>query len=126
MEELGNKSMMDFQTSFNMFMGTSNPLNWFDNPYIEMNVYELTDGFERKPYKDVKFRKCDQPKDLIQQMSPHIADYYPNALCFDDLRKIKLLGNWFDDKYSNMIISIDACRNTTETPNKCASLNEIE
>ena len=43
-----------------MFLGTGNKLfNFFDNPYIEVNVYDLTEEFKPKISKDVKLRKCE-------------------------------------------------------------------
>ena len=59
-------------------------------------------------------------------MSENVAEYYPNALCFDDLSKLSFLGNWFDSKYNNIFIAIEACKNTDENPNKCASFEEIK
>ena len=53
-------------------------------------------------------------------MDENVAIYYPNALCFEDLSKLSLLGNWFDKIYKNIYISIDACKNTVERPDKCA------
>ena len=59
-------------------------------------------------------------------MDENVAKYYPNALCFEDLREIKLFNNWFDSKHSGLIISIDACKNTPEKPTKCAPIEETE
>ena len=58
-------------------------------------------------------RKCDPDRDM-EYMSPHVRKYYPNAICFDDLRKIKLFGNYFDANYNNFYVSVDACQNTDE------------
>ena len=34
--------MSDYDDSFNMMVGTGNTeINWFDNPYIEANVYQV-------------------------------------------------------------------------------------
>ena len=59
-------------------------------------------------------------------MDDNVASYYPNALCFEDLSQISFLGNWFDGEYRSVYISIDACKNTLERPNKCEPPEEIE
>lgn len=58
-------------------------------------------------------------------MSENVAAYYPNALCFQDLSILSFYNNWFDEKYNNIFISIDACKNTIENPNKCESFENI-
>jgi len=58
---------------------------------------------------DIKLRKCDRVKDLETFMGPKVAAYYPNALCFEDLNKIHLFGNWFDSFYKNIFITIERC-----------------
>ena len=58
-------------------------------------------------------------------MEPNVAEYYPNALCFEDLSDISFLGNWFDSRYNSLMISIDACRNSYLEPDKCKSPEEI-
>ena len=59
-------------------------------------------------------------------MGANVAEYYPNSLCFEDPGKVRFLSNFMDSKYNNIIISIDACKNTLEHPNKCASKAEIK
>ena len=118
--------MIDFDSSFNMFLGTNNKeLKWFDNPYIEVNVYDLDQDFQPQISKDITLRKCDREKDLLKFMKDNVADYYPNALCFDDKRQITLLSNWFDEKYKSIYISIDACTNRPGKMTKCKSIAEI-
>jgi len=44
-KELGRRSMDEFDDTFNLFMGTSAPVDefdWFDNEYVTPNVYEIT------------------------------------------------------------------------------------
>ena len=51
--------MMDFDDTFNMVFGIKNDsINWFDNPYLSMNVYETKDDW--KPYlsPDIKLQNC--------------------------------------------------------------------
>ena len=59
-------------------------------------------------------------------MSDQVADYYPNALCFQDLSKVSLYDNWFNPKFRNIFLAIEACQNTQDNPKKCASYEEIE
>ncbi len=46
-KEFAEKGLKVYDDSFNLFMGTSNrDLNWFDNPYVEMKVYDITNEWE--------------------------------------------------------------------------------
>jgi len=118
--------MLDFDNSFNIFIGTSNKsLNWLDNPYIEPNVYEITNEWVPQKSKTIKLRQCNKEEDLEKFMKPNVAAYYPNSLCFDDKSQISFLSNWFDDEYKNLWVSFDACRNTTSNPKKCETPDEI-
>ena len=56
-------------------------------------------------------------------MSENVSAFYPNAVCFDDKRTIKLLSNWFDSEYSNIFISLDECKPTEYK--KCKDPSEI-
>ena len=65
LEEFYEKPMSNFKESFNFFVGTSNrDLNWFDNPYVEVNVYDIDENFIPTLSKDVRMRMCDIEKDL--------------------------------------------------------------
>jgi len=107
-------------------MGTTlsvDKFDWLDNEYVEVNVYDITNEWIPKISKDVKLRMCDRKKDLEKFMSPNVSKYYPNALCFDDKRTIKLESNWFASKYSSLYISMDQCQ---PRPGKtCASKEDI-
>ena len=50
-----------------------------------------------------------------------VADYYPNAICFENKKEVRLYGNWFEEKYNNILIAIEAC--TGE--DYCKPMNEI-
>jgi hypothetical protein len=101
--------MMHFNQSFNMIIGTTNEdLDWFNNPYISVKVYELDESFTVKESEDVRLKKCSK-KDLIKFMSDGVAEYYPNSLCFEDLSKFSLLNNWFNEKFRNIFVAIEAC-----------------
>ena len=40
--KVSHNTMMHYDDSFNIFFGTANKdLNWFDNPYISPNVYDI-------------------------------------------------------------------------------------
>ena len=56
--------MMEYDNSFNIFLGTSNKsLSWLDNPYIEPNVYDITNEWEPVKSKTITLRKCDKKDD---------------------------------------------------------------
>ena len=59
-------------------------------------------------------------------MSKNVAQYYQNSICFEDTRKLKLMSNWFDEKYKNIYIAIDACKDLPDKPKKCKPLTEIK
>ena len=57
--------MADFSSSFNLFLGTSNKdIDWFDNEYLQVKVYELDEMFEPKESEHIKMRLCDKENDL--------------------------------------------------------------
>ena len=64
--------------------------------------------------------------DLQKFMSKNTASYYPNALCFEDLREISLFINWFGITYKSILITIEQCKNTILFPNKCEYPEDIE
>ena len=54
--------MMDFDSSFNFFIGIDLPVeefNWFNNKYIHLNIYELDSKFEPKKSENIKMRMCE-------------------------------------------------------------------
>ena len=65
-----------------MIIGTVNTdLNWDDNPYVKINVYEITEEWKPKISPTVKLHKCSS-KELEEIIN---ADkYYPNSLCFQN------------------------------------------
>ena len=96
--------MSDFGHSFSFFIGTPNKeLDWFDNPYIEANVYEVTGGWKPMLSKNISLRKCD-PEEDFHYIAPTIRAYYPNSLCFVNLKSMHMFGNWFDDEFSNYYV----------------------
>ena len=59
MQKLSSQSMLDFDNSFNVYLGIDNNIDWFDNPYILPNVYEITEKFKPQLSSTVKLRKCE-------------------------------------------------------------------
>ena len=59
-------------------------------------------------------------------MSEEVSGYYPNALCFEDTSMISLYSNWFDSKYRNIFIAIEACKNYPGKKTECATEGEIQ
>ena len=41
-----------------MFIGTLADIDWFDNPYIQIIVYEIDEDFAPKPSEKIKLVKC--------------------------------------------------------------------
>lgn len=81
--------MLDFDDSFNVFIGTSNTdLKWFDNPYIVPVVYEVDENRIPKISKTIKLRQCDMKKDIEIFMDANASKYYPNSICFEDKKQI--------------------------------------
>ena len=103
----------NYSDSFNMIIGTKNTdINWFDNPYISANVYEIENGFKLKMSEVAKLRECSKD-DLTKFMPDDTASYYENSLCFKDPQNIDMWNNWFDDDYKNYMIAITACDQDT-------------
>ena len=51
--------MKDYESSFNFIIGMGDEeFDWFNNPYIEINVYELTEAYEPKISEDVRLVRC--------------------------------------------------------------------
>ena len=108
-----------------MITGTALPLesfDWFDNPYIQANLYEVDQNWIPKLSDKTKMRKCNPDIDM-KFMKESYRYYYPNSICFD--KNVPMYSNWFDDQYNNFFISFDSCQNTTANPTKCESLEEI-
>ena len=83
--------MKDFDDTFNLIIGTTDStIEWFDNPYIEVNIIDLAQDFKPTISKDIFLRKCDLEKDLLKFMPRNVGKYYPNALCFNNKNDIKL------------------------------------
>ena len=58
-KELGENPMKIFEDSFRMIIGTSNTdLNWDNNPYVKINVYEITEEWKPKISPTVHLHKC--------------------------------------------------------------------
>jgi len=80
--------------------------NWFSNPYISPNIYEIDETWKLTPSKNIKFQLCDQ-----EQTAKYVHDmsFYPNAICFADKTQLKLYSNWNQAQFRNIIISFDYC-----------------
>ena len=54
-EDIMNKTMKDFDDTFNLIIGIKKAdMNWFDNPYIEANVYQTKEDWVIKKRDDIK------------------------------------------------------------------------
>ena len=46
--------MDEHDDSFNSIVGTTNKdIDWFDNPYVSVNVYEMTEKWQPKLAKNI-------------------------------------------------------------------------
>jgi len=44
-----------------MFIDIRNKeFNWFDNPYISPNIYEIDETWQVTPSKNIEFQLCDE------------------------------------------------------------------
>ena len=58
-ETMGNINLGEYDDSFNMIIGTTNKeLNFFDNPYISVNVYEMTEKWKPALSPDIELQTC--------------------------------------------------------------------
>ena len=84
LKELDNVSMDNYRDSFNMFFGTTNEqLDWFDNPYVSMNVYDLSQNWNPQISQKIGLRKC-LSEEMLKVVTESAQAYYPNSLCFED------------------------------------------
>ena len=66
--------MKEFDSTFNMFFGTTasqEEFDWFNNPYIEANVYELDESWEPHISTHIKLRKCEESDMPFLHLTPH-------------------------------------------------------
>ena len=96
----------------------------FDNPYLSVNVYEMTEKWEPKLSQDIKLVECEKEY-LLKMMSSTSASYFPNVLCFKDKNKISMTRNWFGQTFKNPFIVIESC-NPKFYKGTCKSEEEIE
>ena len=53
------KSLAEFDDTFNMFIDIrKKDFNWFDNPYIRPNIYEINENLQSTLSKNIKFQIC--------------------------------------------------------------------
>jgi hypothetical protein len=117
--------MGEFKDSFNMFIGaTDRSLDLEHNPYISIKVYGIDENYKLFEQDRVSLRRCEEAD--IGFVKKEARKFYPNSLCFNDRSKIVLHNNWFSDRYHNLAITVEHCRNTTLNGNKCKSPEVID
>ena len=57
--------------------------DWFDNPYINPNVYEVDQTWNPQISDQIQLKKCTK-HDLEEFMEESNASWYKNAICFED------------------------------------------
>ena len=101
--------MGDYHDTFNTIIGTSNEeLDLHDNPYIQINIYELDHNWTPKLSTKIKLRQCQQDE-LLKFASKTASLYYKNSLCFENKSTVTVYENWFQEEFNNFYISVDAC-----------------
>ena len=124
MEEIAKKDFGEYDDTFNMLLNIRNDtFDWFDNPYISPNVYQLDNTFQPKP-SQVKVTKCQQ-EDKLRFMDQSLIFWYANAICFLDKTQIKMKSNWYDREFHSIFISLDYCNEKTYN-GTCATKEEID
>ena len=90
----------------------------FDNQFFKIEAYRLN------PHKNlnetIDLRLCEK-EDLLRMMSPLVASYYPNSVCFKNRKGLNVTDNWFVSDYSMIFLSIEECSKTTKNGGKCAN-----
>ena len=61
----------------------------------------------------------------VKWLEESVRKYYPNSICFSAMDKISFSSNWFSAEFENLFVSLDACQNTDDLPDKCKPLPEI-
>jgi len=115
---LKDKHLDYYDDSFNILFGTTNTeFDFFDNPYISVNVYELNSAFSPKKSDKLQLKKCSY-EDKSKFINDQAITYYPNALCLSDKGKVPIRNSWHNLEFDNIFISLDACDDYTLKSNK--------
>ena len=77
--------------------------DWFNNPYISPNVYEFDQDWLPRISDKVKLKLCDKNR-LTKVLGIKNVPWYKNAICFEDVSKIKLDKNWYEETYNGIRI----------------------
>lgn len=102
-------SFADYNSSANFILGiVDEKFDFFANPYIRINAYQMSEDFRLKESTKMELRKCTR-EDLTAFMPERTASYYPNSLCFKDRQKVRIKGNWFDQKFTSVHLTIEEC-----------------
>ena len=62
----------------------------------------------------------------LKFMTEETAKNYKNALCVLNRDKIRIWGNWFENDFNTLVVTVEECMNTTYNNNKCAPPEEIQ
>ena len=96
MSQFHNKSLAEYNDTFNMIFGTTNTdIDLFNNGFIQPNLYELDQTWKPKLSTDMKLKKCTK-QELLYFITEQSTSYYKNAVCFEDKNKVVIENNWFD------------------------------
>lgn len=102
-------NLAQFNSSANFIFGiVDNSIDLFNNPYIRVNAYRMSEDFKLKESEKMQLRKC-KLEDLTAFMSEQTAKYYPNSLCFADRSKVEIEGNWFSKNFKTIHLTVEEC-----------------
>ena len=126
LEQISQVTFDHFDDSFLMLLDIRNPgFDWFDNPYIQPNLYLLDQTWKPKIHPTVKLQKCTN--EYLRKIIPeHELRVFSNSVCFANEGKLKFKGSWNDENFESLFISIDYCNQKTYKSGICKGEDEIK
>ena len=71
-------------------------------------MYEIDQHWEPKLSDHIQFRLC-RMEDFNKFMPEATSKMHENALCFNDKSVMNMHGDWYDEDFQNIFISLDYC-----------------
>ena len=107
--EIGMKTMDEFDDTFNIAFNIRNEnFDWFNNSYIKPNLYEFDENYIPRLSTKATLKICDE-EDLLKFSTISYIQWQKNSLCIEHKDKLHLKGNWYDETFSSIYISLDYC-----------------
>lgn len=109
-----------------MIVGSTDTENdLLNSRYVSLKVYGMNQTYLPYPLDDLELRYCTKA-DLDLFNKERVQMHYLNSLCFNKKSNVKMHANWHTNDYRIYVIMADACQNTTENGNWCATPEEID